>query len=107
MRVLRVARISDGERSRAFAAHTVARNTPRSDAWSRDTALFFGWKRPSAVEAPRESNNVELAALQVQPAAGGGMEWARTFVPNENVGLVCELRDQLAAWHKIRPHQRD
>ncbi len=103
MRVLRVARISDGERSRAFAAHTVARNTPRSDAWSRDTALFFGWKRPSAVEAPRESNNAELAALQ--PA--GGMEWASTFVPNENVGLVCELRDQLAALHKIRPHQRD
>ena len=103
MRVLRVARISDGERSRAFAAHTAARNTPRSDAWSRDTALFFGWKRPSAVEAPLKWNDVELAALQ--PA--GGMEWARTFVPNENVGLVCELRDQLAALHKIRPHQRD
>ena len=103
MRVLRAARISDGERSRAFAAHTAARNTPRSDAWSRDTALFFGWKRPSAVEAPLKSNDVELAALQ--PA--GGLKMASKSVPNENVGWVGTLRAQLAALHKIGPHKRD
>jgi hypothetical protein len=87
MRVLRVARISDGERPRALAAHTAARNPPRSDASSRDTALFFGWKRPSAVEAPLKSNDVERAALQ--PA--GALEWASTDVPNENVALARAL----------------